>query len=82
MQWFRERTVRRAHKKLVADLAEHQAALVRQSKVHCGFCGEGHIWAECYNLCNFCGGFGHLGRLVVLSCRSKPLDNGMGRFQD
>jgi len=59
MQWFKERTVRRAHKKLVADLAEHQAALVRQSNVHCGFCGEGHIWAECYNLCNFCGGFGH-----------------------
>lgn len=59
MQWFKERAARRAHKKLVADLAEHQAALVRQSNTHCGFCGEGHVWAECSYLYNFCGGFGH-----------------------
>ncbi|KAL2065547.1 hypothetical protein VTL71DRAFT_3217 [Oculimacula yallundae] len=25
----------------------------------CGFCGEEHISAECWNLCNFCGEFGH-----------------------
>ena len=58
--WFKERAARRmreateeCEKKKLTDLAE----LV---KAQCGFCGEGHIWAECHNLCNFCGGFGHL----------------------
>lgn len=28
-------------------------------KLRCGFCGEEHISAECWNLCNFCVDFGH-----------------------
>jgi hypothetical protein len=33
---------------------------VKLENLHCGFCGEtNHIWPECYNLCSFCGGFGH-----------------------
>ena len=28
-------------------------------KPMCGFCGEEHVSAECWNLCNFCGEFGH-----------------------
>lgn len=57
--WFKERAARRmreateeCEKKKLTDLA---ASL----KAHGRYCGEGHIWAECHNLCNFCGGFGH-----------------------
>lgn len=25
----------------------------------CEFCAEDHVWAECYNLCGFCGAYGH-----------------------
>jgi hypothetical protein len=57
--WFKERAGKRAHERLLANLAEKRAAMVRENNLHCGFCGEGHVWAECYNLCNFCGGFGH-----------------------
>lgn len=57
--WFAERAAKRAHEKFVVGIAEREAAMIRQHNVHYGFCGEGHVWAECYNLCNFCGGFGH-----------------------
>lgn len=26
---------------------------------HCESCGENHIWADCHNLCNMCGEYGH-----------------------
>jgi hypothetical protein len=25
-----------------------------EGNLKCGFCGEEHIWPECYNLCAFC----------------------------
>ncbi|PVH82027.1 hypothetical protein DL98DRAFT_621636 [Cadophora sp. DSE1049] len=28
-------------------------------KLSCGFCGEEHVSVECWNLCNYCGEFGH-----------------------
>jgi hypothetical protein len=59
MMRFKERAAKRAHERLLANLADKRAAMVRENNLHCGFCGEGHVWAECYNLCNFCGGFGH-----------------------
>lgn len=37
-----------------------EAEAVRAANIHCAFCGEGHLWAECYNLCPYCGGYGHL----------------------
>jgi hypothetical protein len=57
--WFKERAAKRGHAGFLADLAEQRSTMVRENSLHCGFCGEGHVWAECYNLCNFCGGFGH-----------------------
>jgi hypothetical protein len=59
LMWFKERAAKRAHQRFLANLAEKKAAMVIENNLHCGFCGEGHVWAECYNLCNFCGGFGH-----------------------
>jgi hypothetical protein len=59
VMWFKERARKRAHEKFLANLAEQRATMVRENKLHCGFCGEGHVWAKCYSLCNFCGGFGH-----------------------
>jgi hypothetical protein len=44
---------------VVAGIREKEVAIARQKSLCCGFCGEQHIWEECYNLCNFCGGFGH-----------------------
>jgi hypothetical protein len=70
VMWFKERAAKRAHEKFLANLAEQRATLVRENNLHCGFCGECHVWAECYNLCNFCGDFGHFRKeclaLVVL----------------
>ena len=33
--------------------------VAKDMKPSCGFCGEDHIAEECWNLCNFCGEFGH-----------------------
>ncbi|KAG0645690.1 hypothetical protein D0Z07_8632 [Hyphodiscus hymeniophilus] len=58
VQWLAERAVQKSRNARSAELKE-QAALVAAANLHCGFCGEGHTWPECYNLCDFCGAFGH-----------------------
>jgi hypothetical protein len=65
VMWFKERAAKRAHEKLLSDLAEQKATMVRENNLHCGFCGESRVWAECYNLCNFCGGFGHFRKACL-----------------
>ncbi|CZR64057.1 uncharacterized protein PAC_13954 [Phialocephala subalpina] len=57
----RKREQREAYAKAKAEEVEiaRLTIQVREQNVHCGFCGEGHIWAECWNLCDFCGAFGH-----------------------
>jgi len=57
--WLKERHSRQVRQRIDAEAQEKLAESVRAANVHCGFCGEEHVWAECHNLCNFCGGFGH-----------------------
>ncbi|KAE9370754.1 hypothetical protein N431DRAFT_468776 [Stipitochalara longipes BDJ] len=64
VHWFKERTQKWAYnavEQMRAKLAAEEAAK-NKVKLTCGFCGEEHVWVECYNLCNFCGRFGHFRR--------------------
>lgn len=36
-----------------------RARIIEALSVQCEFCAEKHSTWECWNLCNFCGGFGH-----------------------
>jgi hypothetical protein len=66
--WFKERTAQRMREAIEEQGKKELADSVRAQNLHCGFCGEGHVWAECHNLCNFCGGFGHFRKsCLVLS---------------
>jgi len=57
--WLQERNKRRIREALKGEEDKNPAEVVRSANSHCGFCGEGHVWAECHNLCNFCGDYGH-----------------------
>ena len=57
--WLKERHARQVRERMDADVPGKLGEPVGTANVHCGFCGEEHVWAECHNLCNFCGGFGH-----------------------
>ena len=57
--WLQERNKRRIREALKGEEDKNPAEVVRSADNHCGFCGEGHVWAECHNLCNFCGDYGH-----------------------
>ncbi|KAN0106133.1 hypothetical protein V8E51_009009 [Hyaloscypha variabilis] len=63
VQWFKERTRKRVYDAVeemrLRSEAEETAKTVKPT---CGFCGEDHVWAECYNLCSVCGEFGHFRR--------------------
>lgn len=68
--WLQERYARRIREALKREEEEKNLAeVVRSANIHCGFCGEGHVWAECHNLCNFCGGYGHFRK----SCPRRKL---------
>jgi hypothetical protein len=57
--WLKERNIHRIREKLEEDAKKKLAELALGNQVQCGFCGEEHVWANCHNLCNFCGHFGH-----------------------
>ncbi|PMD25805.1 hypothetical protein NA56DRAFT_744819 [Hyaloscypha hepaticicola] len=68
--WLQERYARRIREALKREEEEKDLAeVVRSANIHCGFCGEGHVWAECHNLCNFCGGYEHFRK----SCPRRKL---------
>jgi len=56
--WLRKRNAEK-----LAEAVEEQKRFLREAlvaeEIKCEFCGEKHVWAECPNLCNFCGAFGH-----------------------
>jgi hypothetical protein len=59
-EWFQECTYKRAR-----EAAEEERKRVYSEKnkkvgFECELYGEGHIWTECYNFCNFYGNFGCL----------------------
>ncbi|CAG8949941.1 hypothetical protein HYFRA_00004272 [Hymenoscyphus fraxineus] len=37
----------------------------------CDFCGENHVWPDCFNLCNVCGEYGHWGSLCLDEFQSR-----------
>jgi hypothetical protein len=55
IDWFRKQDNR------APDQKEHYLEEVADEpkKITCDFCGENHVWAECYNLCGFCGRYDH-----------------------
>lgn len=61
--WFEDRERHRILRELEAEKAKQQEKIAggveTAGEVKCDFCEEGHLWAECWNLCNFCGGYGH-----------------------
>jgi hypothetical protein len=57
--WLQERNKRRIREALKGEEDKNPAEVVHSANNHCGFCGEGHVWAEGHNLCNFCGDYGH-----------------------
>jgi hypothetical protein len=65
IDWIAQRAVERKARELAEYMQRHaeeaaaQFAQPQPPQVHCGFCGEGHVWAECWNLCSVCGSFGH-----------------------
>ncbi|KAF4633912.1 hypothetical protein G7Y89_g4206 [Cudoniella acicularis] len=81
VEWIRERAVTRKRGEVRKELAEAaEAAKKRQQKqveeaakaveagqTRCAFCGEGHLWVYCYNLCSLCGDYGHFQR----SCKKQ-----------
>lgn len=44
---------------------EREKVKAMEKHVGCGFCGEDHETRECFNLCGFCGRFGHWKRSCV-----------------
>ncbi|KAH7317778.1 hypothetical protein BKA65DRAFT_483246 [Rhexocercosporidium sp. MPI-PUGE-AT-0058] len=58
IEWFDQRTQRRAFEwnQHVSKLTSERA---KDSPSGCSFCGEDHILAECWSLCNFYGDFSH-----------------------
>jgi hypothetical protein len=54
IEWLSQRGDIEGSNDLVMEAVENQTNhAVRE------FCGENHMWPECYNLCNFCGTYGH-----------------------
>ncbi len=60
VEWLNNRSAER-ERRLRQDKWEDERVQKQlgETKVECDFCGEGHVWTECYNLCNFCGEYGH-----------------------
>jgi hypothetical protein len=46
-------------KRAQEDRENADPSATKDETLKCHFSGEEHIWAECYNLCGFCGRFGH-----------------------
>lgn len=59
IKFFQDRTKNRDQEKCEIEKMQNKAKHMGNSNTHCSFCGEGHLWAECHNLRNFCGEFGH-----------------------
>ncbi|KUJ14235.1 uncharacterized protein LY89DRAFT_736283 [Mollisia scopiformis] len=61
MEWFNHRTNERAR----AEAADRQKLIpstkekVKTLETTCKFCGGEHVWPDCWDLCNFCGVYGH-----------------------
>ncbi|KAG4418384.1 hypothetical protein IFR04_008451 [Cadophora malorum] len=63
MDWFKDRAAKKARKVREAHIRmQILKAQANEDNVHCAFCGEGHVWVDCYNLCKFCGDFGHFAK--------------------
>jgi len=58
-KWFSERDRQRIIRVIKKEQAKAVLKEGGNSGTGCEFCGEGHSWAECYNLCD-CGEYGHL----------------------
>jgi hypothetical protein len=61
--WLEDRERHRILQELRPEKAEQQDKIAGEvetaEEVKCDFCGKHHLWVECWNLCNFCGGYGH-----------------------
>lgn len=67
MHWFAERT-RKRRLNLPSCTGVEEQRLELTESLRCAFCGEGHTWNNCYNLCPFCGQYGHSRK----SCPNPP----------
>lgn len=61
--WFEDRERHRILRELEEENTKQQDKIAggveTADEVKCDFCGEGHLWVECWHLCNFYGGDGH-----------------------
>ncbi|KAL2065549.1 hypothetical protein VTL71DRAFT_3219 [Oculimacula yallundae] len=63
VDWFKDRAAEKAREDRRGYFRmQILEAKAKEENIHCGFCGEGHVWANCYNLCKFCGEFGHFSK--------------------
>ena len=60
--WFSDRTRQRAFEAAELVRQKSKDSETKKDDIKCDFCGYENIWAEYYNLCNFCGRYGHLRR--------------------
>jgi hypothetical protein len=61
--WFKARAASRIREEMVEEEEKRLTDGIRANNIHCGFCAGEHVWAECWNLCNFCGDFGHFRKM-------------------
>ncbi|CZR64052.1 uncharacterized protein PAC_13949 [Phialocephala subalpina] len=60
--WIKGRGIERARVEAEEKQRLRMQELVMMKEVQCNFCAGNHIWAECLNLCSFCGIYGHFCR--------------------
>ncbi len=72
--FFRERELERAEREAARNAEYWQEDTELLRGVRCDFCGRGHVWAACPNLCSFCGSPEHRRNTclkVVFDCGNR-----------
>jgi len=68
--WFKSRAAQR----------KNRASEVTRD-LRCEFCRESHLWQDCWNLCGFCGEYGHARNVCSRTHRDFIEDMEMERFR-